>query len=79
MENVYLGFANEFGLKYLMPESGSDEDQLTRRIAFFPDCIAFWSVLDSEVFAQVEMLLNTDCYHALAFLKTHATRFGRLT
>ena len=78
MEKVYLGFANESGLKYLVSESESNSDQVMRRSASFADCIAFWSVLDLEAISKVRKLFATDRSAAWNCLKTHATRFGRL-
>ena len=78
MENVYLGFANESGLKYLIPESESDWDRVMRRTSSFSDCIAFWSVLDFEAFTKVRKLFAENRVEAWYFLQANASRFGLL-
>ena len=79
MENVYLGFANENGLKYLVLESRSNSERITRNWSSFSDCIAFWSVLDFEAFTKVRKLFAENRIEAWYFLRENASRFGLMS
>lgn len=66
MMHVYLGLADDNGLKVFLPETDAVQRQFSQHIRDDERQVAVWSVLDSETLAAIWDLLEDADYKTVA-------------
>ncbi len=79
MMQVYLGWADSEGLRFIQPETDSTLRRFSQLTQHDPQRVAVWSVLDAATVLAIDSLLEAADYQtAWHFLQNHSAHLGRL-